>query len=148
MSGLSKNQRGRLTMFLLTPDLIEEWNQAVRVRHAFFQIDYKTHWPTLLIGSEHHEPEIWQTIDTRRRAVLHNRLLPSDLALVVDDIQRRLAKHEAVLQFRWDKNKQKQQRAILQFAAAGGANVTSVLITAKKGTISEPFGQFGLTEKW
>lgn len=137
----------KMVMALITPDLIEEWNTAVRARRLYFILDYTTHTPTLWIGSENVNPEVWMSLDTRSHTHTHHRLKDEHLQLGAKDLMERFAKHEAALFIKHKKNKAKQQFASLGITANAAGFITTVLDTIKKGTRKE-YVHFALNERW
>ncbi|QYW02248.1 hypothetical protein PP740_gp094 [Stenotrophomonas phage Philippe] len=139
--------KGKLLMSLITPDLIEEWNTAVRARHLYVILDYTNHIPTLWIGAEGVDPEVWMTLNTRTHIHKYHAVKHETLRLGVMDLVERFAKHEARLFIKHSKNKQKQQFASLGITAQASGAITTVLVTIKKGT-KKDYVHFALNDRW
>lgn len=139
--------KSKLVMSLITPDLIEEWNIAVRARRLYFVLDYTTHTPKLLIGSQDVDPEVWMSLDTRTHTHTIHALKDEHLRLGAKDLRDRFMKHEAALFLKHKKNKQKQQFVSLGITANAAGVITTVLDTIKKGAMKS-YVQFALNERW
>lgn len=145
----NKTKDARLLLSLLTPELIEEWNKVIRARRAYFKLDYTTHYPVLLIGSANSEKmEPWMTMDTRTGKVTYLPMIQDDLKLVTRDIMERFLKRECIVAIGYRKNSQKQKFATLHVVANGSGQVRTVLLSVKKGQVTQPFGQFALNDRW
>jgi len=137
----------KVDMFLNTPDFIDAWNIAIRVRKGSFAIDYTTHVPRLYVMAKGVEPEIWQQINTRRKAIYRKRPESLTLGLLIDDIQSRLAKLGARLEFVWMQNAQQQKFAKLQIRSQYSKTYVATLAEVKRGQ-RKAFGEFELTDNW
>lgn len=146
--GLSGQQAGRLTMFLVTDALVQEWNTAIAARKGYFLIDYTAHSPVLLVGAANCTIEPWLILDTRAKKMIRRALKQDALALMTDDITARLAKHQALLQFVYRKERDGRKVCTLQFAATGGNSTAAALVHQHKGLRSAPFGLFELPSSW
>lgn len=144
MDGITKS---KMVMALITPDLIEEWNTAVRVRHLYFILDYTGHVPTLFIGAQNVNPEPWLSYNTKTKMHTRHALKDEHLRLGAKDLLERFAKYEAALFIKHTKNRQKQQFASLGITANAAGMITTVLDTIKKGT-KKDYVHFALNERW
>lgn len=145
---MDKLVQGKMVMALITPDLIDEWNKAVEVRHLYFILDYTTHYPTLWIGSENVKPEPWMQINTVAKSHLRLPLSDQHLRLGARDLEERFAKHGAALFISHRKDgKTKQQFVSIKIMAEASGPIHTVLDTIKKGTKKE-YVHFKLNERW
>lgn len=145
---LSLSQAGRMTMYLLTDELLAEWNTALAPRKGLFVIDYTSHNPALIVGCANCKPEPWLILDTKGKRMLRRQLEQDDLRLMTDDLTARLAKHGARLQFVYERRADGSKWASLLFAAEGGNNTVAGLVHQRKRSRSKPFGQMALPEGW
>ncbi|UZV39825.1 hypothetical protein [Xanthomonas virus PB119] len=144
---MDKVTKSKMVMALITPDLIEEWNTAVRARRLYFILDYTTHTPTLYIGAQDVNPEPWLSYNTKTQMHIRHALSNEHLKLGAKDVIERFAKHEAAIFIKHSKNRQKQQFASLGITANAAGFITTVLSTIKKGTRKE-YVHFQLNERW
>lgn len=148
MLDLSPDQAGRMTMYLRTDEMLEQWNIALGARKGLFVIDYTGHTPVLIVGCANCKPEVWLILDTRSKRMLRNQLQQADLKLMTDDLTARLAKLGGKVQFVYDVRRDGSKWATLQFAHIDGHNTVAGLVHQRKRGRSRPFGQLALPEGW
>lgn len=144
---MGPTQADRLFMAVATEDLIEAVNVPLRARHATFGIDYTGNAPELHLHAPECGSERVAIIDTRRRCAIFQRPKQEALAIIVQDITRRLAQHGASLAFIVQKDRQQRRIAKLQIVADDSRHIALWLAKVPRKTRQGAIGPFELVSR-
>lgn len=144
---MGPTQADRLYMAVATEDMIEAVNIPLRARQGTFGIDYTGHTPELYAHALGCKEERIAFIDTRRRCAVFERPKQEGLALMVQDITRRLEKHGASLAFIVQKDQQQRRIAKLQIVADDSRHIALWLAKVPRKTRQGAIGPFELVSR-
>lgn len=144
---LGPTQADRLYMAVATEDLLEAVSIPLRARHATFRIDYTGNTPELYLHAAGHKEERVAIVDTRRRCAVFMRPKNEVLAIIVQDITRRLAQYGASLAFIVEKDRQQRRIAKLQIVADDSRHIALWLAKVPRKTRQGAIGPFELVSR-
>ncbi|ASL01779.1 hypothetical protein [Xanthomonas citri] len=137
----------RLLMAVSTDDLIQAINIPLRARHGHFAIDFTGARPEMFLHAEGHEPERVAFVDTRRRCAVWWRPRQEQLALMFEDITRRLAAQGAALAFITQRDKQQRVTAKLQIVSHDSRHIALWLAKVPRKTRQAGIGPFQIVDE-
>ncbi|ATS39268.1 MULTISPECIES: hypothetical protein [Xanthomonas] len=144
---LGPTQADRLYMAVATEDLLEAVSIPLRARHATFGIDYTGNTPELHLRAPECGSERVAIVDTRRRCAVFMRPKNEVLAIIVQDITRRLAQYGASLAFIVQKDCQQRRIAKLQIVADDSRHIALWLAKVPRKTRQGSIGPFELVDR-
>ncbi|MBB3802039.1 hypothetical protein FHR47_002287 [Xanthomonas arboricola] len=137
----------RLLMAVSTDDLIQAVNIPLRARHGQFAIDFTGVRPVMFLHAQGCEPEQVAFVDTRKRCAVWWRPKQEQLALMLEDITRRLAAHGAALAFITQRDKQQRVTAKLQIVSHDSRHIALWLAKVPRKTRQGAIGPFEFSDE-
>ena len=125
--------REKLIIALQMHDIVGAINLAMRVRKAFFILDYSEVFPKLLLGMPGLELETIMRLDPRKHCCYISMPRQRELFFLMTDIHERLIKLEGRLSLTGDKPRQGPKRCLLQVYVAGADKIALTLMETTKG---------------
>ena len=144
---MGAEQADRLLMAIQTDDIIEALNIPLRARRGTFGLDYTGHTPKLYAVCVGCEPEHIASVDTRRRCAVWARPKQEPLALMVEDIRRRLAKLSAGLHLIVQRDAQQRRVAKLQVTSSDSRHIAIWLAHVPRHQRKGSIGPFTLNDE-
>lgn len=136
--------RDKLIVSLLMGDVIDDMNQAMKVRRIEMVVDYtsKKRIPALLLRAPDMPAETWLTVDTRKKLTFRHPLQHPHLCQFVQDADDRFQKLGCMLFLVGHRSFHGHPTTKLQVCVDGSKSTALTLITVPQGMRSQTLTHF------